>query len=448
LQGPIGLSGPQGPIGPVGPIGVTGATGIQGITGPQGAASTVAGLTGPTGPTGPQGPAGPAGAASTIVGLTGPAGPIGATGAQGIQGITGAVSPAGLNWQGTWSALNTYVIDDAVGFGGASYFCIGPVGPSGTNPSLDPANWSLLANQGPAGPQGPIGLTGPASTVVGATGLTGLAGSAGPTGAQGPIGVTGPQGPIGLTGATGATGAQGPIGLTGAQGPAGPQGAASTIAGPTGAQGPIGLTGSQGPIGLTGPAGPEGAQGIPGLNGTNDQNRVGLYYQGGWIAAEWVAGFNSSAIKKVLIVSNPSNAVLRTWTTTPSTTVPGTGGALNSWNGNPNTTNIVAQAGAGTYAAKYASDLSVTDTSGTYTDWYLPSSLELNIILNSAAQISNSMTTMGAPAPFFLTSVGYWSSTEFSSNSAFYIDFRTGLFSTSFKTSSLYTLPVRVATIP
>ena len=106
----------------------------------------------------------------STVGPQGPQGPIGAT---GLQGVAGPVGPAGLNWQGTWSTLSTYVIDDAVGYDGASWFCINSVGPSVTTPDLDPTNWALLASQGspgvnggtgpqgPQGPQGPSGLAAP-----------------------------------------------------------------------------------------------------------------------------------------------------------------------------------------------------------------------------------------------------------------------------------------------
>jgi hypothetical protein len=103
----------------------------------------------------PAGPAGPQG----VAGVTGPAGPV------------GPIGPAGLNWQGAWSALGTYVIDDAVGYGGASWFCIANVGPTATVPSADPTKWALLAN-------------------IGATGATGATGLQGPTGATGPSGAT------------------------------------------------------------------------------------------------------------------------------------------------------------------------------------------------------------------------------------------------------------------
>jgi hypothetical protein len=87
--------------------------------------------------------------------------PPGAQGPVGPQGVPGPVGPAGLNWQGAWSALGTYVVDDAVGFGGASYFCTNNVGPGGANPPADPTSWALLASQGATGPQGPQGIQGP-----------------------------------------------------------------------------------------------------------------------------------------------------------------------------------------------------------------------------------------------------------------------------------------------
>ena len=98
-----------------------------------------------------------------------PPGPQGPQGVQGPAGPLGPVGPAGLNWQGAWSALGTYVADDAVGYNGASWFCLNPVGPSAVTPDVDAANWELLASQGAQGPQGVQG----------------------PTGAQGPAGIPG-----------------------------------------------------------------------------------------------------------------------------------------------------------------------------------------------------------------------------------------------------------------
>lgn len=87
-------------------------------------------------------------------------GATGTTGVQGPAGPPGPVGPAGLNWQGLWSASGTYVADDAVGYNGASYFAINPVGPSPTPPDVDTANWALLAAQGAQGNPGVQGVPG------------------------------------------------------------------------------------------------------------------------------------------------------------------------------------------------------------------------------------------------------------------------------------------------
>lgn len=128
-----------------------------------------------TGPQGVQGPQGPQGIA----------GPQGVQGIPGLNGAIGPVGPAGLNWQGPWVSGGSYVVDDAVGFGGASWFCINNT--SGTTaPNLDNVNWALLASQGAVGPQGPAGATGP-------QGIQGVQGIQGPQGIQGIPGVNAPK---------------------------------------------------------------------------------------------------------------------------------------------------------------------------------------------------------------------------------------------------------------
>lgn len=95
----------------------------------------------------------------------------GPQGIQGIQGVAGPVGPAGLNWQGQWVSGTSYIEDDAVGFDGASWFCI--LATSGTtNPDVDTTHWALLASQGAQGPQG-------------------IQGEAGAQGIQGPQGIAG-----------------------------------------------------------------------------------------------------------------------------------------------------------------------------------------------------------------------------------------------------------------
>ena len=100
------------------------------------------------------------------------AGPQGVQGPVGPQGPPGPVGPSGLTWQGTWTSGTSYILNDAVGYLGASYYCI--LATSGTvDPVTDTTHWALLASQGAQGPIGPTGAQGP----TGATGATGPSGS-------------------------------------------------------------------------------------------------------------------------------------------------------------------------------------------------------------------------------------------------------------------------------
>lgn len=141
-----------------------------------------------------EGPTGPAG----VDGIDGVNGTNGTNGGIGPQGVPGPVGPAGLNWQGVWVSGTSYVVDDAVGYNGASWFCVNAT--SGTiSPNLDPTKWALLAAQGSPGAQGAQGIQG----IQGPAGTNGIDGAVGATGPQGPIGLTGPQGPQGIQGVAG-----------------------------------------------------------------------------------------------------------------------------------------------------------------------------------------------------------------------------------------------------
>lgn len=114
-----------------------------------------------------------------------PPGPEGPQGPSGPQGSPGPVGPAGLEWRGPWSSSVSYILDDAIGYNGASYFCI--AANTNTAPTELPTDtkWALLASQGATGPQGPQG-------VMGQQGVKGDTGNQGIQGIQGPIGPTGP----------------------------------------------------------------------------------------------------------------------------------------------------------------------------------------------------------------------------------------------------------------
>ena len=321
-QGPQGAAGPQGLPGSVGPNGPPGPQGVQGIPGQAGAQ----GLTGPagaqglSGPMGPQGPAGPVGmtfrgAYSSAVnygmadgvlfngaayvsmvasnqgntpdvspaqwslfatgspgaqGAAGPQGPQGlpgasglpgATGAQGPQGPVGPQGPAVANYTGNYVSTTNYGLHDAASFNGSTYVSL-VNGNAGNTPSFSPAQWALLAAQGPAGP-------------VGATGPAGVPGAAGATGATGPAGPQGP--PVSFVGSW----------LVGTSYPVGSAvnfGGSSYVALATnvGRQPDVSPTfwavlaqaGTPGAAGATGAPGPPGAPGA-----------VGVTYRGTWGAA-------------------------------------------------------------------------------------------------------------------------------------------------------------------
>jgi hypothetical protein len=99
----------------------------------------------------------------TIEDLANAAG-VGAEGPQGVEGPAGPpgpVGPAGLEWQGSWDEDSSYDVDDAVGYDGASWFCIEAVTGTGNDaPDVDTDSWALLAAQGATGPQGAQGPTG------------------------------------------------------------------------------------------------------------------------------------------------------------------------------------------------------------------------------------------------------------------------------------------------
>jgi hypothetical protein len=86
--------------------------------------------------------------------------------------------------------------------------------------------------------------------------------------------------------------------------------------------------------------------------------------------------------------------------------------------GKANTTIIIANQGYGdgvTYAARICNEYSVTVGGVIYSDWYLPSKYELNLLYQQK-------TVVGA------NSISYWSSTEFSLNTAAWAQwFETGL---------------------
>lgn len=72
-----------------------------------------------------------------------------------------------LTFNGTWSSMITYDIDDVVFFNGSSYVSL-VASNLNHEPDISSAQWSVFAAQGPTGAtgsQGPTGPTGPAGAI-------------------------------------------------------------------------------------------------------------------------------------------------------------------------------------------------------------------------------------------------------------------------------------------
>ena len=368
------------------------------------AAWQVLGL-GATGPQGPQGIAGPQGLRG-IQGLTGLQGLKGDTGIQGVAGLTGAKGDQG--------------------------------------------------NIGAQGLRGIQGLTG----LQGLKGDTGIQGVIGLTGAKGDQGVVGPQGPQGIAGDTGAIGPQGPKGDQGVVGTQGPQGEIGPKGdtGAVGAQGPQGIPGIgvKGDTGLTGPSWPQGPAGIGSIGtavgdmqwwdgnawvripvGNNNSTLKNCNGVPTWLASSascpFLIGDTGPAGGKVFYLSDatgqhgleaaPVDLGYSDWgcygisVGTTSTAV-GTGKA--------NTLAINAKCGVET-----AAYIAASYTLNGFSDWYLPSKDELNLLYAQRYVVGTGIY------------VGYWSSSEDSSAAAWMQSFESGSQDSDFKNWTTSVKPVR-----
>jgi hypothetical protein len=104
---------------------------------------------------------------------------------------------------------------------------------------------------------------------------------------------------------------------------------------------------------------------------------------------------------------------------------------------------IIASQGGGDgyiYAARTCAELQMTEASKTYGDWYLPSRQELLLMYNNKATINAKANANGG---WRLVSEKYFSSTEFSSNSAWYEDFLNGAEGTDSKSQAFRVRAVR-----
>ena len=112
-----------------------------------------------------------------------------------------------------------------------------------------------------------------------------------------------------------------------------------------------------------------------------------------------------------LICASPDQSTGIQWYNRSFTSPGATSTAIGT--GNANTNTIVAFQGSGTYAAKLCADLILN----TYSDWYLPSKDELNLMYTN-------LKTQGLGG--FATLNPYWSSSDCNGVGAYFQDFAYG----------------------
>jgi hypothetical protein len=428
IPGPMGLTGLQGLKGAKGDIGPQGLKGDKGATGAQG----LKGLKGDKGATGATGPRGPVGfpQAGNNVGdlhywdgsqwqvLSAPVFTAKSAGMATLHYCKNAVAP-------TWQDICTpggeiYASGSYNSFYISNYASGSAIWAAGYLLSVD--SFQLAANNiitltsvhavnvlaaGIPGPMGPAGLPG----------LKGAKGDIGPKGLKGDTGATGPQGLKGDKGAQGATGARGPAGLPQAGNDVGDMQY---------------WDGSQWQL----IAAPVFTAQSPGM--------ATLHYCKNAAAPTWKdscmpvnttvyhIGDNGPAGGKVFYLSDntglhgleaapadqSSDAAWGCWGTTISGaqgTAVGTGVA--------NTTAIVAGCSANT-----ASKIADAYTLNGYTDWFLPSMDELNLLYEQKAVVGGFVSNY------------YWSSSENGKNYAWSQVFGSG---SQYDNDKANTLPVR-----
>jgi len=219
-------------------------------------------------------------------------------------------------------------------------------------------------------------------------------------------------------------------GVAGPTGPAGPAGATGPV-GATGPAGPTGATGATGPAGPIGPAGAPGATGATGSGGFT--HFIGESFGGGVVYHLWK---DTAGAEHGLVVDKTDLSTAQVWSNI-STTLIGAS-AQSSWNGVNNSNAIVAQAGHSTSAAL----LCLNSTNGGYSDWYLPSIDELNLLWTNRFNVNKSLAALSGATELPIL-VYYWGSTESEPNYAWHYYFAYGSAYSGPKTEADYVRAIR-----
>ncbi len=159
----------------------------------------------------------------------------------------------------------------------------------------------------------------------------------------------------------------------------------------------------------------------------NNINEIGDFNYGGVIF--WVNATNDGGY--VVSISDQSAGLQ--WYNGTFTVTGATGTAIGT--GQVNSTAIVNNQGAGTYAAQLCNDLSLSG----YSDWFLPSKDEMNEVYVNRVVINATIVEIGG----IILSNSYWTSTEWNLNLGWFQSFSNGFQGGTSKTSTIKVRAIR-----
>ena len=118
--------------------------------------------------------------------------------------------------------------------------------------------------------------------------------------------------------------------------------------------------------------------------------------------------------------------------------------AQSDWDGQGNTNAIIGQSGHTSSAAKLCNDYTNANYgTGVYSDWFLPTPDELNLLYNAKRFVNKTLDSDGNAATTVLAKISYWSSYEYNAVAAWYFYFSLGYAGNSSKSVTNYVRAIR-----